>query len=122
MSTEEKRVCLLLKAIIFHYHGFDDIENLHLEDSAKSLDATEELKWVMEFIQTDHITAFERARGYLNDIVGDYPREKRVELIKMVWESNKLKGFVTELEMTAILKLATDWGVESEMKPLVFEQ
>jgi uridine phosphorylase len=37
----------------------------------------------------------------------------------MVWEANNLKGFVTEMEATAMLKLAKDWGVEKELVNLV---
>ena len=56
---------------------------------------------------------------YLNEIIGDYPKSKRVELINTVWEANNLKGFITEMEATAMLKLAKDWGVENELIALV---
>jgi hypothetical protein len=37
----------------------------------------------------------------------------------MVWESNNLKGYVTEMEATAMLKLAKDWKVESEIAKII---
>ena len=119
MTLEEKRVYLLLKAVIFHYHGLDHLEKLDLEGSAKRMDGLEELKWAMDFIEKDQITAFDRARTFLNDIIGDYTKEKRVELVNMVWDSNNLKGYVTEMEATAMLRLARDWKVEQEFIQLV---
>ena len=119
MTEDEKRVYLLLKSVIYHYHGLDDLEKDDLEKSARDLNAQKELDWALDFIRQDFITAFDRARNYLNDIIGDYTKEKRVELINMVWQSNNLKGYVTEMEATAMLKLAKDWNVEKELVSLV---
>lgn len=121
MSVEEKRVYLLLKAVIFHYHGLDQEEKDDLESTAREIDGQEELTWVMEFIEKDQLTSFERARTFLNDIIGDYTKERRVELIDMVWQANNLKGYVTEMEVTAMLKLAHDWKVENELIALVLK-
>ena len=112
---------MLLKAVIFHYHGLDVEEKQDLETTARELEAEEEYKWALEFISQDYITAFDRAREYLNEIIGDYAKEKRVELINMVWQSNNLKGYVTEMEATAMLKLAKDWNVQKELIDLVLK-
>jgi uncharacterized tellurite resistance protein B-like protein len=121
MTSSEKQVFMLLKAVIFHYHGLDEAEKLDLEENAVLHNAREELNWALDFVTKDYITAFDRARAFLNDIIGDYPREKRTDLIKMVWESNNLKGYVTEMEATAMLKLAKDWNVEKELIELVLK-
>lgn len=121
MTPEEKRVYLLLKAVIFHYHGLDEQEKIDLEAAADRLQAKEELKWATEFIEKDQVTSFERARAFLNDIIRDYTREKREDLIKMVWESNNLKGYVTEMEATAMIRLARDWNVEQALVDLVLK-
>lgn len=121
MTPEEKRVYLLLKAVIYHYHGLDEAEKLDLDQSALSLEAPDHLKWALDFVAQDYITAFDRARVFLNDIIGDYTKEKRIELINMVWQSNNLKGYVTEMEATAMLKLAKDWNVEKELIELVLK-
>ena len=118
-SDEEKKVYMLLKAVIYHYHGLDDAEKQDLEQTATELDAKAEYQWALDFISQDYITAFDRARAYLNEIIGDYPKEKRVELINMVWKSNNLKGYVTEMEATAMSKLAKDWNVQQELIALV---
>jgi hypothetical protein len=118
-TQEEKKVYMLLKAVIFHYHGLDEEEKADLSNSARNMDALPEYEWALEFISQDYITAFDRARDYLNEIIGDYPKEKRIELINMVWQSNNLKGYVTEMEATAMLKLAKDWNVQQELIELV---
>jgi hypothetical protein len=97
----------------------DELEKTDLDTTSHQLDAEEEYKWALEFVSADYITAFDRAREYLNEIIGDYTKEKRVELVNMVWESNNLKGYVTELEATAMLKLAKDWKVEIEFTKLI---
>ncbi|QSE98332.1 hypothetical protein [Fulvivirga lutea] len=122
MTSEEKKAYLLLKSVIFHYHGLDDDERQNLEETADELDGHEELKWANEFIAKDYFNSFDRAREYLNDVVGDYAKEKRVMYIDMVWQANNLKGYVTELEATAMLKLAKDWNVEAELIELVKKQ
>jgi len=119
MTSEEKKAYLLLKSVIFHYHGLDEDEKQNLKETAEELDGQEELEWANSFISEDYFNSFERARDYLNEVVGDYKKEKRVELIEMVWQANNLKGFVTELEATAMLKLAKDWKVEPELIELV---
>lgn len=121
MTSEEKRVYLLLKAVIFHFHGLDEQEQLDLEEAARRMDAAEEMRWAIEFIEKDQVTCFDRARTFLNDIIRDYPREKRIELIHMVWESNNLKGYVTEMEATALIRLARDWNVEQALVELVLK-
>ena len=119
MSTQEKKAYLLLKAVIFFYHGLDDNERRILEESAVEIKAEKELEWVYEFIGEDYFTSFERARDYLGKIIGDYPYEKRLKYIDMAWKSNSQKGYITELEATAMLKLAKDWNVEKELVALV---
>lgn len=118
-SSEEKKVYMLLKSVIFHYHGLDEAEKTELERTYQALDAHPEYLWALDFIAQDYITAFDRAREYLNNIIGDYPRAKRVELITMVWEANNRKGYVTEMEATAMLRLARDWNVKDELIGLV---
>ena len=118
-SSDEKKVYMLLKSVIFYYHGLDDKERQDLEKTAAELEAQAEYEWALEFIAKDHITSFERARDYLNDIIADYPKDKRIELINMVWQANNLKGYVTEMEATAMLKLAKDWNVQKELIELV---
>ena len=112
---------MLLKSVIFHYHGLDEQEKQDLDKTADELDAHAEYKWALDFVSQDHLTSFERARLYLNDIIADYPKEKRIELINMVWQANNLKGYVTEMEATAMLKLAKDWNVQRELIELVLK-
>jgi len=112
---------MLLKSVIFHYHGLDEAEKVDLDKTAADLNAHEEYKWALDFIAKDYVTAFDRARDYLNQIIGDYSKEKRIELVNMVWRANNLKGYVTEMEATAMLKLAKDWNVQKELIELVLK-
>jgi hypothetical protein len=120
-SSEEKKVYMLLKSVIFHYHGLDEEEKKDLDKTSEELDAKGEYTWALHFISEDYITAFDRAREYLNNIIGDYPKDKRIELINMVWQANNLKGYVTEMEATAMLRLAKDWNVQKELIDLVLK-
>ncbi|MGK7395834.1 MAG: hypothetical protein ACNS62_14745 [Candidatus Cyclobacteriaceae bacterium M3_2C_046] len=119
MTSEEKKAFLLLNSVIFHYHGLDEDEKKILEDLASKLDAIIELKWANEFISRDYITAFERAREFLNAVIGNLNKEQRLEYLDMVWKANNQKGYITEMEATAMLKLAKDWKVENELIALV---
>ncbi|MBT1702683.1 hypothetical protein [Chryseosolibacter indicus] len=120
-SSEEKKVHMLLKSVIYHYHGLDHSEKEDLDQTAEKLEAHTEYQWALAFIAEDYVTAFERARKYLNNIIGNYSKEKRIELINMVWQANNLKGYVTEMEATAMLKLAKDWNVQNELIQLVLQ-
>jgi hypothetical protein len=120
-SSEEKKVYMLLKSVIFHYHGLDEAEKQDLDKTSDELGAENEYEWALSFIAKDYMTAFDRARDYLNTIIGDYPKGQRVELINMVWQANNLKGYVTEMEATAMLKLAKDWNVQKELIELVLQ-
>ena len=119
MSEIEKKAFMLLKSVIFHYHGLDDDEIQNLKDTADELDAHEALEWSLEFISRDHMTSFERAREHLNKIVGDLPKSKRVNFIHLVWKANLEKGYITEMEATAMLKFAHDWNVHQDLLTLV---
>lgn len=119
MNSEEKRALLLLKSVIFHYHGLDEDEQKILDETAKQLDASNELKWANEFISKDYLSAFERAREFLNKTIGTYPKKTRLEYLDKVWKANNQKGYITEMEATAMLKLAKDWQVENELIDMV---
>ncbi len=54
MTSEEKKAYLLLKSVIFHYHGLDEDEQEILDETADSLDAQEELAWAANFISEDY--------------------------------------------------------------------
>ena len=61
------------------------------------------------------MSAFERSREFLNKVIGRLPKQKRVDYLITVWEDNNKKGYLTEMEATAMLTLARDWSVEKEL-------
>jgi uncharacterized tellurite resistance protein B-like protein len=117
--NEEKKSLMLLKAIIFHYHGLDEDEEKSLYRSAGELNAHEELKWAFDFIAEDYVSAFDRARAYMSDNMKSIEKYKRLQFINLTWEANSEKGYITEMEATAMLKIAKDWEVDQELIALV---
>ena len=119
MTSEEKKAYLLLKSVIFNYHGLDEDEQEILDETADSIDGHDELAWASDFISEDYYNAFERARNYLKDAVQPFDKEKRLSNLSMVWEANNKKGYISEMEATAMLKLAKDWEVESDFIKMI---
>ena len=112
MDALTKKAIILLKSLIFHYHGLDQEERAMLEKTANKLNAVEEMNWANEFIAEDYLSAFERAREFLSKIFLKMDEDERIEHLIDVWEENFRKGYVTEMETTAILTLSKDWHVE----------
>lgn len=119
MTSEEKKAFLLLKAVIFHYHGLDEEEKRILEDTAKSMGAESELKWATHFIEEDYYNAFDRARAFLNQVMSKLDKGKRLYYLSSVWNANNRKGYISEMEAIAMLRLAQDWQIERELLEMV---
>ena len=115
IKGEEKKAFMLLKSLILHYHGLDVDEERILKESAKALDANDELKWANEFIAQDYLSAFERSKEYLNKVIAVLPTKKKLGYLMAVWEDNNKKGYLTEMEATAMINLAKDWQIDKEL-------
>jgi len=119
MTSDEKKAFLLLKSVIFHYHGLDEDEERILQDTANELNAQDELAWVNAFIDEDEFNAFDRARDFLRNIGENLDSTMKLRYITLVWESNKLKGYISEMEAMAMLRIAEDWHVEKELIAMI---
>lgn len=120
MNLDKERMALmLLKAIIFHYHGLDEDEEKILHRSAGELGAEKELKWAFEFIAEDYVTAFERARNFMTTSIHEIDKRKRLQFMNLTWKANSEKGYITEMEATAMLKIAKDWQVDQELIAMI---
>jgi hypothetical protein len=119
MNSEQKKALLLLKLVIFNYHGLDEEEKKILADTAAKLEAQEELKWAYEFSEEDNLTSFERSREFFKATIATYDKDLKFEFIRNVWEDTSSKGYVSEIEAMSMLKLAKDWGVQKELLSLV---
>lgn len=119
MTSDQKKAFLLLKSVIFYYHGLDESEQAILNETAHHLDAHKELQWVTDFIETDSYTAFERAREFLNSLAVNWDTATKLSYLSMVWEATNKKGHITEMEATAMFKLAKDWHIQKELISLV---
>ena len=114
MSEEERKAIMLLKSLIFHYHGLDEDEKSLLADSAKKHESKEELSWANNFIADDYLSAYERSREFLSKVFRRMSEKERLAHLLEIWEENYEKGYVTEMETTAMLNLAKDWSVDLE--------
>ncbi len=112
MSNELKKALVLLKSLIFHYHGMDEDEKKILEEFVSKIDAWDAYQWATEFIASDYLSAFERAKEFLGKVFNALPEKKRLEYLLETWEDNHKKGYVTEMETTAMINLAKDWAID----------
>ncbi|MEO9872345.1 hypothetical protein [Ekhidna sp.] len=119
MDATTKKATLLLKSLIFHYHGLDEEEKAMLEETALKFQAKEEMEWANRFISEDYLSAFERSREFLSKIFVKMSEQDRLKHLMEVWEETHKKGYVTEMETTAILTLSKDWQVEKQFLEVV---
>ena len=77
------------------------------------------MKWANSFIAEDYLSAFERSRDFLNKIIGPLPKEKKLNYLYSVWKDNNKKGYLTEMEATAMLNLARDWQIHKDLMALI---
>ena len=52
-------------------------------------------------------------------MIGGLSKDKRLSYLDSVWRDNNSKGYITEMEATAMLNLAKDWEVQTELIELV---
>lgn len=114
MDNEMKKAIMLLKSLVFHYHGLDDDEKVLLEEAAEKYDASNELLWANDFISEDYMSAFERAKEFLSKTLFHTSDQLKLQHLTEVWEENHQKGYVTEMETTAMINLSKDWQIEQE--------
>ena len=119
MDTVQKKAFLLLKLVIFNYHGLDEDEKQILNKTAEKIGGKEELEWAYELLGDDFYENIDKAREFFNSTIALYDKETKINYLRMVWESTNTKGFISEMEATGILKLAKDWGVQKELVSLI---
>lgn len=119
MDHTLKKSVMLLNSLIYHYHGLDPDEEELLEKTAEKYDAVEEMLWANNFIAEDYISAFQRSRIYLKSTFKSIPQKETMDYLEEIWIGNYDKGYVTEMETTAMRHLASDWGVEELFEKLV---
>jgi anion-transporting ArsA/GET3 family ATPase len=114
MSVEEKKTFLLLLVIIFNYHGLSDVEQQILKETATAIDAHEELDWVKAFSKPSVDETYDKIKQYINDSIKDSSDEKKLVSLTQVWDANMQKGYISEMEATAMLMLSKEWKVQKE--------
>lgn len=122
MTTEQKKAFLLLKLIIFNYHGLDNDEKKILSETAEKINGADELEWAYSLLGDDFYGNLDKARDFFNETIATYPKDTKLSYLRMVWDSTKSKGFISEMEATGMLKIAKDWGVQTEFVTLIRTQ
>lgn len=111
LNSEEKAVLILLVTVIFYYHGFDEEEEATLQGLVQELDAQEQYKWAFEFIAEDYVSSYERAREWMKGEASSFDDDGKLQILERTWRANQKKGYVTEIETAALVKIARDWNV-----------
>ncbi len=119
MTSNQKKAFLLLKAVVFGYDGLEEQEGRLLHAAAAELGALEVLNWVNEFLASDPVSAFDRARTYLNKLTEHWDSKVRLQCLGMVWEATSRKGHISEMEAVALLRVAKDWKLQRELIGMV---
>lgn len=119
MLSEEKKLLLLLHLIIFNYHGLDDGEKELLADLAKEHDGVAELDWAYNMLGNDYFTVHDKIQGWFKESIATVGNEKRLWYLSSVWHASVKKGFISEMEATAMLKIAQEWGVQKDLLSII---
>ncbi len=112
MESDLKKGIILLKTLIFHYHGMDEDERKILDDYVSELDAKEEYNWAIDFVSKDYLSAFERTREFLKRCFFKLSEKEKLQQLLETWEDNHKKGYVTEMETTALINISRDLEIE----------
>lgn len=119
MDLTLKKAIMLLNSLIYHYHGLDAEEEELLKVTSTKYDADEALQWANQFIAEDYISAFERSKKFLKPVFTELSKPEITKYLNEIWEGNYDKGYVTEMELSAMKQLAEDWGISKEFTEIV---
>jgi len=119
LSSEEKSVLVLLLLVIFYYHGLDEEEEDRLKRLGQDIGAEVELQWAYGFVAKDYVTSFERARDWMKGAAASFEDDAKLYILQSTWDANLEKGYVTEIETTALIRIAQDWNVRQGFARLV---
>lgn len=119
MLSEEKKILLLLHLIIFNYHGLDEGERELLSGLAIKFEAEEELNWAYSMLGNDYYSSHEKIHQWFDKEIQGADSAKRLSYLSTVWEASVKKGFISEMEATAMLKIAHNWGIQKDLLNLI---
>ena len=113
MDTEEKKIILLLRAVLFHYQGLGDKGEVLLRRKAKEIQAEEELKWVLASVEKSPSSS--RSCKQLQKLARGLSSEHLLTHLYESWEEGMKKGYLSNSEALWILKVAKVWGIEKDL-------
>jgi len=65
------------------------------------------------------VNSFDRARQFFTKTISTYDKDTKLSYLNSVWEATNEKGYISEMEALAMLKLAKDWGIQNVLLDLV---
>ena len=118
-NPKYKKCFLLIKTLIFTYHGLNEEELELLDLTAQRINGRAELDWALEFVKSDEKTAFMRTKEFFEANFSEETTGIKLFILEETWIDNNKKGFITELEAVALLKFSKVLHVEKEFLSIV---
>ena len=120
-TENRKKAFFALLCSIFYYNNMEDEERSVLVNFSKKFDGELELKWACEFVKEDVLSAFTRSKEKVSTLLILEPEVVKLEILNLIWETTKNKGYITALEAQFLLNIAKEWKVETEFIHMVRE-
>lgn len=108
----KKSFFLLLNCIVA-YHCIEEEYNSKLTEISDTLQAKEDYKFAQDFVEKDILTCFMRTFDKVQELLANETDKNKLHLLFDVWQMSTQKGYMTEIEVHYLLKLAKVWNLES---------
>ena len=118
-NSNQKKSFFIIICSIFYYNDMEDREKVILRNFSRDLEGVEELAFACDFVKEDILSAFERAKKEVEILLNEESTSVKLQILSMVWNTTKDKGYMTTIEAKLLLELAHSWQVESELISLV---
>lgn len=99
----------------------EEKEKSVLINYSQEFDAKEELNFACDFVKQDILSAFTRSTETVKNLLVLEPKEVKLNIMNLIWDTTKNKGYITALEAQFLLKIAKELKIETELINLVRE-
>lgn len=120
MDQARRRVYFLLKLMVFFYPRPDEEEMDQLREKAALWKADDDRRWAIEFIDHEPATAFARTTEFVGEQFKGLSKAEREQFLDDIWHADLApRGYVTEMQAMALLKMAQGWGLQERLLKLL---
>jgi hypothetical protein len=109
----------LLKLVVFYYPRPDEEEMDQLRDKASAWKADEDRRWAIDFVDQEPATAFQRTGEFISGLFTGKSQLEREAFLEDIWSVDIARGYVTEMQAMALLKMAQAWGLQDKLLKLL---